>query len=187
MSDDPDGTFLEQDAQDRRHALSIATQLIISSSQGPPWQRRDNGADWLSVAGRAYTWLRQRPSVPQPVAITLTAGPITQENSVTTSMNLADNDQVNFTITGTDAKGAPVTAPTDTWAWTLTDPDTSGAVLTVSTDTMNATVAAGTPTANLSLSVTGANTGLQGAEAIIVTAGPAETIALVPGTPSAES
>ena len=106
---------------------------------------------------------------------------------MTTSMNLQDNDQVTFTLGGTDAKGAATTAPSDTWNWTLTDPDASGAVLTPSSDTTSATVAAGTPTANLSVSVTRANTGLTGAEAIIVTAGPADAIALVPGTPVAES
>lgn len=184
---DPGTAFLEADAEDRRHALTIATQLTISAGMRPPWQPQPNNADWLATGDRAYLWLRQRRSL-IPASIVLIPGtPFSEENPVTTSMNLQDNDQVGFTIGGTDAKGASTAAPADTWAWTLTDPDQSGAVLTVSTDTTNATVAAGTPTANLSLSVAGQNTGLQGAEAIIVTAGPAAAIALVPGTPSAES
>jgi hypothetical protein len=59
--------------------------------------------------------------------------------------------------------------------------------LTVSADTLSATVAAGTPTPNLSLSVTGGNTGLTGAEAIIVQATAATTIGLVPGTATPET
>jgi hypothetical protein len=45
-----------------------------------------------------------------------------------------------------------------------------------------AAVAPGTAT----VTVTGATTGMTGAEAIVVTAGPATTISLVAGTPSTE-
>ncbi len=66
-------------------------------------------------------------------------------------------------------------------------------MLTVSEDTLSAVVAAGVPDSNLMLSVSGtvtnpdgSTTAVTGAEAIIVTAGPAVTVGLVAGTPSPE-
>ena len=103
-------------------------------------------------------------------------------------IDLSDIQEVAFTLGGTDAKGASVPAPADTWAWTLADPDSTGAVLTVSADTTSATVAAGSPdtTGTLTLNVAGANTGLAGAQAILVVASAATAIQLVEGTPSDE-
>jgi hypothetical protein len=102
------------------------------------------------------------------------------------TFTLPDNDEVVFSLSGQDSKGVDVPPPSDTWNYSLADPDSSGAVLTVAGDTLSATVAAGTPTANLVLSVAGANTGLQSQCAITVTAGEATAVDLVPGSPSAE-
>ena len=73
---------------------------------------------------------------------------------MTTTFNLDDTDEVVFSLTGLDAKGASVALDSGfTAAWTLADPDPTGAVLTVSDDTTTATVAAGVPDSNLLLSV----------------------------------
>lgn len=108
---------------------------------------------------------------------------------MTATMNLEDTQQVGFTLTGADAKGSPV--PLDsgfTAVWSLDDPSGTGAVLTPSADTTSAELAAGTPgTVTVNVTVTSPDgSTLTGAEAVIVTAGPAATIALVAGTPSDE-
>lgn len=109
---------------------------------------------------------------------------------MTATMNLEDTQEVTFTLTGADLKGASV--PLDSGysaTWTLNDPDASGAALVPSADTTSAVLSAGVPTANLSVSVIVTNpdgSSLDGAEAVIVQATAATTIALVPGTPSDE-
>jgi hypothetical protein len=174
-----DPAYLAADADDRRTALSAAIAHI--GRGGGMWGQEQ----WPFVAEDMYRWLRKRESL-RAVAIEIIPGKITKENTVATSINLEDDDQQVFTLTGTDSKGVAVPAPSDTWNWTLNDPDASGASLSVSDDTTSATVAAGVPTVNLSLSVVGANTGLSGAEAILVTAGPAVAVGIVPGAVSPE-
>ena len=184
--DDRDEMYFAEDAIDRRAALESATEIAASVvAFDSPHQIE---TFLISLANVAYLWLRQRDSL-KAVRLELLAGTPYPEGGtpMTATIDLSDVDSLPFTLGGTDAKGAPVPAPSDTWAWTLTDPDASGAVLTVSDDTTSAVVAAGTPTPNLSLSVAGASTGLQGAEAIIVQATAATTIDLVPGTPSPEA
>jgi len=181
MTSTEDDRYRAADATDRRHALSVAASLR-------QWEPGDE--NWLRAAENAYRWLRQRDSL-RAVAVVLCPGTPQPEGTdpMATIFDLSDTDQVTFTIGGLDAKGAPVAAPADTWAWNLQDPDSTGAVLTVSDDTLSATVAAGTPdtTGTLLLTITGATTGLTGAEAILVQPSAVETIALVPGTPSPES
>lgn len=178
----PDLYVLTEDAEDRRAALAAATALLAGAH---PAEVR---GDVIIVADHAYRWLRARDTL-RPAAIQIIAGTPYNEGSspVTATINLDDTAQVDFSLGGTDAKGAEVGAPSDTWTWTLTDPDSSGASVTPSADTTSATVAAGTPTANLLLSVAGQNSGLQGAEAIIVQATAATTISLTAGTPTAET
>lgn len=183
---DHDEIYFAEDADDRRAALESATALVAANNAGylPPHEVE---TALTHLADAAYLWLRGRDSL-KAVRLELLAGTPYPEGGtpMTATIDLSDTDSLPFSLGGTDAKGASVPAPSDTWAWTLTDPDVSGAVLTVSTDTTSAVVAAGTPTANLSLSVAGANTGLQGAEAIIVQATAATTVDLVPGTPAPE-
>lgn len=177
----PDYGALAEDAADRRAALSAAVTLLGQIEL----IRR---GELVTLADHAYRWLRSRDTL-RATSIQLIPGKPYLEGTtpMTATINLDDTAQVGFTLGGEDAKGVEVGAPADTWAWTLNDPDASGAVLTVSADTLSATVAAGTPTSNLSLSVAGANTGLTGAEAIVVQATAATTISLVAGTPTAES
>jgi hypothetical protein len=176
---DQDPAYLAADAEDARAALRAAVDLLGGGLIA------DRG--WRSLAEDAYRFLRSRDSL-RAIRLQLLPGTPYMEGStpVTATIDLSDTDELPFTLTGLDAKDAQVAAPADTWNWVLSDPDNSGATLTVSADTTSATVAAGTPTANLSLSVTGANTGLQGAEAIIVQATAATTIGLVAGTPEPE-
>ena len=181
-----DGTYLHADAEDRRAALAAATALTVAfySNTG----LRNIETSLTRLADASYEWLRERDSL-KAVYLTLVPGVPYPEGGtpVTATIDLSDTNVLPFTLGGTDAKGASVPAPADTYAWTLNDPDASGAVLTVSADTLSSTVAAGTPTVNLSLSVTGASTSLTGAESIIVQATAATTIALVPGTPTPEA
>jgi hypothetical protein len=165
--------YAAADQADRQFAAQLATA---------------GGNFYQQTANVAYAWLRNRVTL-RPASIVLIPGTPTSESEspVTASIDILDSNVLPFTLGGLDAKGEPAPAPADTWAWTLTDPDNSGAVLTVSTDTLSATVAAGTPTPNLSLSVVGQTTGFTGAEAIIVTSGPATQVALVPGTPATET
>jgi redox-sensitive bicupin YhaK (pirin superfamily) len=181
--------YLAADAEDRRAALAAAAVLLGRRSRPDSFAMRSQPAsstrEWLQAASAAYGWLQGRDSL-KAVQIFIEAGKPQQEGTpVTTSLNLVDNQTVGFTLSGADSKGIQVPAPADTWAWA--SDDTAGAIgtLTVSADTLSATVAAVAP-GTLTLSVTGATSGLTGAEAIIVTAGPAVTIDLVPGTPAAE-
>ena len=172
-----------QDAEDRRAALAAAVTLADDGADFDPHP----GHHLLRHADAFYAWLRDRRTL-HAVSLILLPGTPSKEGTttMTASINLEDDEQVAFTLAGEDSKGVQVDAPADTWSWTLSDPDSSGAVLTVSGDTTSATVAAGTPTVNLSLSVVGQDSGITGAEAIIVTAGPAVTVDLVPGTPAPE-
>jgi hypothetical protein len=178
-----DAAYLEADQADAHTALAGAAG-IITSGQAP-------AHDWEDLATKAYRWLRSRDSL-RAVRVALIPGEARKEGSpMTTTYDLSDTDEVEFTLTGLDAKGASV--PLDagfTAAWTLADPDSTGATLTVSADTTNATVAAGVPDSNLLLSVTVTNpdgSALTGAEAIIVQATAATTVGLVAGTPVPES
>jgi hypothetical protein len=175
-----DAAYLAADQADAHAALAEAARIIASGQSKDP-------REWIDLATRGYHWLRNRDSL-RPVRISLKAGEPRKEGTpMTTTYNLEDDDEVTFSLQGFDAKGAEVAAPSDTWSWTLADPDSSGATLTVSADTTTATVAGGVPDTNLMLSVTGATSGLSGAEAIIVVAGPVATIGLVAGTPTPES
>jgi len=182
--------FLAADAADRRAALEAAAVFLSGAAQdhpAGPFGRTHPPAlqDWLLAAEAAYRWLQARDSL-HAVAIQLIAGQPQKEGiTVTTSLNLQDDQDVNFTLSGADDKGVQVPAPTDTWTWT--SDDTTGAIITlaVSADTTNCTVSAVAP-GTATLSVAGQSTGLQGAEAIMVSAGPAVTIDLVPGTPQQE-
>ena len=179
-----DATYLAEDARDRRAALQAATALIYNS----PDFRADR--EWLRLADDAYQWLQRRDSL-RAVSIEIVPGTPRKEGStVTTTFNLEDTQEVTFSLTGQDAKGASVPLESGfTAAWTLADPDSSGAVLTVSADTTTAVVAAGTPDTNLLLSVVVTNpdaSTLSGAEAIIVQATAATTVGLVAGAPVAE-
>jgi len=181
--DTTDGRYLAADAADAHAALQFAAQLAAATEGWP-------GADeWLRIADSTYRWLRQRDSI-RAAAIIITPGTPRPEgtNPMATIFDLSDLDEVTFTLSAADAKGAPVDTPPDTWAWVLADPDATGAVLTVSADTLSAVVAAGTPdtTGTLLLTVTGATSGLTGAEAILVQASAAATVSLVPGTPTPE-
>jgi hypothetical protein len=182
----PDGAFLAADAEDRRAALAAAAE-VASHRGDADLITVGSASHWLALAERAYWWLRDRSTL-HAVSVQIIPGtPYTEGTSMTATVDLSDTNVLPFTLTGLDVKNAQVPAPADTWNWVLSDPDNSGAVLTVSTDTLSATVAAGTPTPNLSVSVTGQTTGLQGAEAIIVQATAATTVGLVPGTPTAET
>ena len=178
-----DGQYLSEDARDRRAALAFAQAFVYSNP------RRDE-FDWPPLADEAYRWLRRRESL-RAVAVTITPGiPRLEGTDMTATFDLSDTDEVTFSLTGQDAKGADVPlADGCTAAWSLADPDSTGAVLAVSEDTTTATVSAGVPDSNLMLSVVVTNpdgSTLSGAEAIIVQATAATTVGLVAGTPSAE-
>jgi hypothetical protein len=174
-----DAAYLAADEADAHAALAEAARIIASGQSKDP-------REWIDLAGKGYRWLRNRDSL-RPVRIALKAGEARKEGTpMTTTYNLEDDDEVTFSLQGFDSKGAEVAAPSDTWTWTLADPDSTGATLTVSADTTTAVVAGGVPDSNLLLSVAGANSGLTGAEAIVVVAGPVATIGLVAGTPTPE-
>lgn len=177
-----DAGYFAEDATDRRAALTAAADLTS--------RRGDLGPhEWRDVADAAYRWLRDRDSL-HASTITLVPGtPQPEGTDMSTVFDLSDVDQVTFTLSASDAKGASVPVPADTWAWALADPDSTGSTLTVSADTLSAVVAAGTPdtTGTLTLTVTGDTTGLTGAEAILVVASAATVIGLEPGTPTPEA
>jgi len=184
-------TYMAEDADDRRAALAAAVimagrRLEVSVADGFIATGQPH---WLNLATSAYRWLRQRDSL-KAVSLVLVPGTPYPEGSTPmgTTFDLSDTDSVVFTLGGVDAKGAAVPAPADTWTWTLDDPDSTGSVLTVSPDTTSATVAAGTPdtTGTLTLNVSGATSGLVGAESILVVASAATAISIVPGAPSPE-
>ena len=179
-----DHAYLTEDAKDRRAALQAAAGLLYRDPAAV-----EDGI-WLHVADDAYRWLQRRDSL-HAVAVQLVPGiPRAEGTTVATTFDLSDTDQVTFSLTGLDAKGASVPlADGFTAAWTLADPDASGATLTVSADTLTADVAAGVPDTNLLLSVVVTNpdaSTLSGAEAIIVQATAAATVGLVAGAPVPE-
>ena len=176
-------SYLAEDARDRRAALAFAQAFVYANPQRDQFY-------WPPLADEAYHWLQRRDSL-HAVSLEIIAGTPRKEGSVmATTFDLSDTDEVTFSLTGLDAKGASV--PLDsgfTAAWSLADPDSTGAVLTVSADTTTATVAAGVPDSNLMLSVVVTNpdgSTISGAEAIIVQATAATTVGLIPGTPTAE-
>jgi hypothetical protein len=177
---------LAADAADRRAALEAATYLAGQRHTDWPMELADRHREaWLDYAEAAYQWLRDRPTLR---AVYITLNPLnirTEGTNVTTSLNLQDDQELTFSLSGADDKGVEVPAPSDTWTWTSDDTAQAIVVLTVSADTTTATVAAVAP-GTATISVAGQNTGLQGAEAVVVTAGPAVTIDLVAGTPSTE-
>jgi hypothetical protein len=193
-----DAAYLAADAEDRRHALAAAVELASHREDVYVRDRNEDGdaqflppehVRWLSLADEAYRWLRDRDSL-HASTITLVPGtPIKEGSTMTATIDLSDVDEITFTLSAADAKGASVPVPTDTWQWSLSDPDETGSTLLVSADTLSATVAAGSPdtTGTLTLTVTGQTSGLTGAEAILVQASAAATIGLVAGTPAAES
>jgi hypothetical protein len=176
-------TYLAEDARDRRAALAFA-QAYVYGVQG----RQE--FEWPPLANEAYRWLQRRDSL-RAVTIQLIAGEPRNEGEPAMSavIDLSDIQEIPFTLGGTDAKGASVPAPADTWTWTLADPDDTGATATPSADTTSCVVAAGSPdtTGVLTLTVTGQNTGLTGSQAIDVVASAATAIALVAGTASTEA
>lgn len=188
-----DDAYLAADAQDRRAALAAAVDL--ASRRGDIGFHHDADPHWLHLADSAYRWLRNRDTL-HVVSVAITPGTPFKEGTtaMTATFTLDDTDEVVFSLTGQDAKGAAVPLPDGfTAAWTLADPDSTGAVLTASADTTTATLAAGVPDSNLMVSVVvtitnpdGSATTLNGAEAVIVQATAATTVGLVAGTPSAE-
>lgn len=190
----PDEAFLIADADDRRAALAAAAQ--IASTRGDVGLTPDPvfPVFVLDLAENAYRWLRNRDTLIVTSIRIIPGTPHKEGTTVTTTFNLDDTDEVTFSLTGQDAKGAAVPLPAGfTAAWSLADPDGSGAVLTPSADTTTAVLAAGTPDTNLMVSVTvtitaadGSTSTLSGAEAVVVQATAATTVGLVPGTPTPE-
>lgn len=182
-----DDAYLAEDATDRRAALAAAVDLTS--------RRGDIGPDdWHHLADSAYRWLRERDSL-RIVSVQIIPGsPYPRGTSPMTSIfDLSAVDSDVFTLMGADANGNPVPLPANyTAAWSLLDPADTGAVLTPSDDTTSATLApvlVGTLTIDVTVTVTnsdGSTSTYQGAEAVIVAAGPIDTIAVVPGTPTPE-
>ena len=106
---------------------------------------------------------------------------------MTTVYSFADTAQVEFTLTGLDAKDASVPLPAGyTAAWSLADPGGTGAVLTPSARATSAVLSGGRPGTNLMVSaaVTGPDgTVLHGAEAVTVTATRAMTAGIAASAP----
>lgn len=181
----PEEPWFTSDAIDRRDALAAA--VALTDEDGCEHHHGRCPRDIvLGAADEYYRWLRRRETL-RAVTISLTPGPITTEGTpaMTTSMNLQDDQMVSFTLTGQDAKGVQVPPPDDTWNWTTDDPDGAVASLSVAADGGSATLSAVAP-GTVTVSVSGTNSGIQGAEAIIVTAGPAVSVSLVSGTPADE-
>lgn len=192
-----DEAFLAADAADRRAALAAAVDLAshredvhVSAGERQPWP-----VHWLSLAGEAYQWLRERDSL-RIASIQIVPGIPYPEGTqpMTATFDLTATDEDVFTLTAADANGNPVPLPAGyTASWTLSDPSSTGAVLTPSADTTSVTlapVAVGTLTINTTVTVTNSNgstSTYEGAEAVIVSAGPIDTIAIVPGTPTPET
>ena len=137
-----DAAYLAEDAEDCRHALAAAADL--ASRRGDIGLHHDKEPHWLHLAEDAYRFLRSRDSL-RAIRVSIVPGtPYLEGTSpMTTTFNLDDTDEVVFSLTGLDAKGASVALDSGfTAAWTLADPDSTGAVLTVSDDTTTATVTA---------------------------------------------
>lgn len=182
--DDRDQYTLAADALDRRAALENAA-YYLAAQDTTGWDPFQHKTGLFGLADEAYRWLRQRATL---TAVYLTLNPLNlrkEGSNVTSSLNLQDDQELTFSLMGADDKGVAVPAPSDTWTWTSDDSAQAIVVLTVSADTTTATVAAVAP-GTATISVTGQNTGLQGAEAVVVTAGPAVTIDLVASAPSQE-
>jgi hypothetical protein len=182
--------WLAEDAADRHAALAAATEVITSDGRQFAARMRRPEDEWLELAGRAYTWLRDRDSLHVTAVKIIPGKPQPEGTTMSTVFNLNDTDQVEFSLTGKDAKGADVPLPAGfTAAWTLADPDASGATLTPSADTTSAVVGSGVPDTNLLLSVVVTNpdgSTANGAEAIVVLATAETTVGLVAGTPTPE-
>lgn len=191
-----DDAWLAADFQDRHAALEEAAR--VATARGDISLADPDRRDYvLNVASRFYRWLRDRDTL-HPVSLQIIPGTPYKEGTtpVTTTYTLDDTSEVPFSLTGLDAKGAPVPLPAGyTASWTLADPDSTGATLTPSADGTTAVLAAGTPDSNLMVSVvvnftdpvSGQPVTLDGAEAVIVQATAATTVGLVAGTPAPET
>jgi hypothetical protein len=175
------------DADDRRAALAAAVGLTAARGDYAP-------NEWTSLADAAYRWLRERDTL-RIVSVQIIPGTPYPEGTspMTSTFDLSATSEDIFTLTGQDANGNPVPLPANyTASWTLSDPAGTGAVLTPSADMTSATLApvlVGTVTINVAVTVTnsdGTTSTFQGAEAVIIAAGPINTIAVVPGTPTPE-
>jgi hypothetical protein len=134
----------------------------------------------LSTATIFLTWLEK------PSFIKIVVGAIIDQKSKKPTgtiyggqgvMQLHDNEQVDLTVTETDAKGVSLQ---DTLTWT--SDDTAGTIVTlkVSTDTQTCTVVAGTPGSAV---VTVTDGTLSATLAVDVIPGAATAITITPGTP----
>jgi hypothetical protein len=181
---DPDGyaAYLLADAEDARTALQVAA---VS---------KDGFTGLTDRAQACYGWLRSRETLRLAGVRLIPGTPYPEGHPVATTFDLNDTDEVPFSLTGLDAKLAPVPLPAGFSAtWSLADPDASGAVLTPSADGATAVLGSGVPDTNLMVSVSvaitnpdGSTSTLTGAEAVIVQATAAATVGIVPGTPTPE-
>jgi hypothetical protein len=189
----PDDGYFAEDATDRRAALAAAVSM--ASHRGDIHLHHDAGdPHWLGLADSAYRWLRERDSL-RIVSVQIIPGTPYPEGTspMTSTFDLSATSDDVFTLMGADANGNQIPLPANyTAAWSLLDPASTGAVLTPSEDTTSATLApvlVGTVTLDVTVTVTnsdGSTSTFQGAEAVIVSPGPIDTIAIVPGTPTPE-
>lgn len=188
--------WLEADAADRRAALHEAAMIVAArDSSGYRIGKddrfgREDRPDWIHLARDGYRFLRSRDSL-RAVSVQIIPGiPHLEGTEPMTPYVLDDTDEVTFTLTGLDAKGAQVPLPDGyTAAWSLADPDASGATLTVSDDTTSAVLSGGVPDTNLMISTVVTNPDssvINGAEAVVVQQTAAVTVGLVAGTPEPE-
>jgi len=131
--------------------------------------------DVFDIAERLYQWLAK--PLP-PVHLNVTVGPVSKQNTHTKDgiMQLRDDEQVDLSVTATDAKGQPVTGDTVTW----TVDDESVVTLKVSDDTKTATVVAGTVGSAV---VTLTDGTVTATEAVDVVAGDVALVTIAVGTP----
>ena len=167
-------------------ALDIAVQLYKDRTVHPGEGHENTPAKAvLAAAGKFFEFLYSDAPIKH---ITLVPGTITKqsgddfarssnpEQGVT--MQLHDDEQVDFTVDATDAKGAAVTG--EQIAFSVDD--TSVLTLTVSADGSTATVAAGTVGSGVLTATVGDLAPVTAA--IDVIAGDATAISLVEGTPT---
>lgn len=178
------------DTTAERHLAATLASQLGREQYAIQIQKGDQAAADASVRATAsslYRWLTG------PVAIRIHPGPVVDQDTgevihhherghhVATTLDLQDNQNDTLTIAETDSKGQPAS---DQIVWTVDNP--SIVSITPSADTMSCALSAlAVGTANVTAADAN-NSAVFDVEAVVVTAGPATTLTITAGTPTAQ-
>jgi hypothetical protein len=172
----------------RAQALAAAAVLHaprFGAARAAGRHQDDGDEAVLTTANRLAAWLLG------PVTLQLIPGQVTTQGSPAhprhyhhtegMTMQIADNDDIVFTVNAEDSKHFPVVDPC---TFTTDDPNGAVATLVPAADGMSVTLKAVAPgTVNLTCT----DGRISGTEAIVVTVGPVASLVMTAGTPTPQA